>query len=64
MVSLPEPVDPTLEAAGAAFRDRMADEPDRPYLGMSGIGHACLRKHWYDFHWSIFFSILFNLSSM
>ena len=51
MVGLPEPTDPTLDAAAVAFRDRAACEPDRPYLGMSGIGHPCLRKHWYDFRW-------------
>ena len=24
----------------------------RTYLGMSGIGHPCLRKQFYDFHWA------------
>jgi hypothetical protein len=23
----------------------------RPYLGMSGIGHSCMRHLWYQFHW-------------
>ena len=43
--------DPTLEAVHAAYQARASIEPDRPYLGMSGIGHKCLRKHWYGFRW-------------
>jgi len=52
MAALPEiHKDPTLEAVHAAYQGWAAMESDRPYLGMSGIGHPCLRKHWYDFRW-------------
>ncbi len=52
MAALPEiHQDPTLEAVHSAYQERAAMESDRPYLGMSGIGHPCLRKHWHDFRW-------------
>lgn len=43
--------DPTLEAVDRAVEAKENSEPPRPYLGMSGIGHPCLRKSWYDFRW-------------
>jgi hypothetical protein len=43
--------DPTLEAVDCAIEKAQSRVP-RPYLGMSEIGHACDRKHWYSFHWS------------
>jgi hypothetical protein len=43
--------DPTLKAIDEAVQAKANAEEPRPYLGMSGIGHPCLRKSWYDFHW-------------
>lgn len=43
--------DPTLDAVDAAVERTANAELLRPYLGMSGIGHPCARKSWYDFHW-------------
>lgn len=45
-------IDPTLEAADAAYQERENANEPRSYLGMSGIGHECLRKGWYDFRWA------------
>ena len=31
----------------------MVSEPPRTYLGMSGLGHPCNRKHWLTFRWCV-----------
>lgn len=49
MVAIPQRGDPTLEAADKALEDAEQAKQGRDYLGMSGIGHACERKLWYDF---------------
>jgi hypothetical protein len=35
-----------------AIEKREIIQLPRPYLGMSGIGHPCMRKLWYDFRWA------------
>jgi len=42
---------PTIEAVDRALFLQQDVEP-RPYMGMSGIGHACSRKVWLDFRFS------------
>lgn len=51
MAKLPIDKDPTLDAIDAAIVGAQ-DQMPRPYLGMSGVGHPCDRKNWYDFRWS------------
>lgn len=52
MVALPDPPgDPTLEAADRALEAKENGRPPRSYLGMSGIGHPCARKVWFDWRW-------------
>src|SRR6516165_4637020 len=53
MVTIPEtnPFDPTLAAVDRAIEERAAQQPSRPYLGMSAIGHPCARALWYSFRW-------------
>lgn len=52
MAPLPEPSDPTLEAADRALEARENVQKPRPYLGMSAIGAECERNLWYGFHWA------------
>ncbi len=49
MVALPKQMDPTLEALDREMEQRGNAETPRSYLGFSGLGHECERKHWYDF---------------
>jgi len=51
MVALPPIADPTLKAVDAAIELTGNAQPQRAYLGMSGIGRPCRRALWYDFHW-------------
>lgn len=51
MVALPEPQDPTLEAADRALEAVQNTWP-REYLGMSGLGAECERRLWLDFRWA------------
>ena len=51
MVALPQPADPTLEAADRALEAKENAQRPRPYLGMSGIGEECSRKVFYRFRW-------------
>lgn len=51
MAQIPEHTDPTLAAVDVAIEEAQ-DRKHRPYLGMSGIGHPCERKCWYDFRWA------------
>ena len=44
--------DPTLAAADEAIEQLSHSEPSRTYLGMSGLGHECERKLWFDFRWA------------
>lgn len=44
-------VNQTLAAIDEALVDGQESKP-RPYLGMSGIGHPCAKKVWYDFRWT------------
>lgn len=44
--------DPTLDALNAALEKEGNATPQRPYLGMSGIGKECKRAVWYDFRWA------------
>ena len=50
MVAIPEPPppDPTLEAMRRALEARAAAEPQRRYIGASGIGQECSRAIWYQ----------------
>lgn len=43
--------DPTLDAVDRALVEAETRRERRTYLGMSGIGHPCERKCWYDFRW-------------
>lgn len=43
--------DPTLEAMNRQIEVASKADRPRPYLGMSGIGHECERKSWYEFRW-------------
>lgn len=51
MVKLPDSGDPTLEASDRAIERQENSRGPREYLGMSGIGHSCGRKCWYDWRW-------------
>jgi hypothetical protein len=51
MATLPQPPDPTLEAADQTLEARDNAEPLRPYLGMSEIGRLCRRGLWLRFRW-------------
>jgi len=42
---------PTLEAIDAAM-ELAQEQSERPYLGMSSIGHPCVRKPWLDFRFA------------
>ena len=33
------------------IEDKTIVQQPRPYLGISGIGHHCVRAMWYDFRW-------------
>ncbi len=44
-------LDPTLLAVDAAIEKKENAERKRAYLGMSGVGHPCRRKLWYEFRW-------------
>ena len=50
MVALHDIEDPTLAAADEAL-EAGQDRKRRGYMGMSGVGHECSRKVWYDFRW-------------
>ena len=50
MAKLPEPRDPTLEAADRALEHSNVTH-FRHYLGMSGAGKECPRALWYEFRW-------------
>lgn len=52
MVTLPQLIDPTLEAADRALEERALLREPRAYLGASIIGHECQRRLWYDFRWA------------
>lgn len=52
MVRLPEFGDPTLDAVDRAIEVAENSKSAREYLGMSGIGHPCSRKSWYDWRWT------------
>jgi hypothetical protein len=51
MTHIPQPPDPTLDAADRALEDaeKRVDKP--PCIGMSQIGETCHRKIWYSFRW-------------
>lgn len=51
MATLPEPQDPTLDAADRALEAKENAAKPRGYLGMSGIGHSCERSLWYGWRW-------------
>lgn len=42
---------PTLDAVDRAIEQKENSKPRRGYLGMSSIGHSCMRHLWYYFHW-------------
>jgi hypothetical protein len=50
VVTLPQTLDPTLEAADRAL-EAAQQRRGRPYLGMSAIGAECARQLWYGFRW-------------
>lgn len=52
MAALDHAIDPTL-AALDALHARASDEPPRPHLGASQIGHPCARALWYGFRWAL-----------
>jgi CRISPR/Cas system-associated exonuclease Cas4 (RecB family) len=51
MAAIPQPPkdSPTVQAIYAAYEGKRS--PLRPYLGVSQIGQACLRRIWYSFRW-------------
>lgn len=51
MAALPEPMDPTLDAADRALEQRQ-ERRRRGHLGMSQIGGQCERAIWYSFRWA------------
>ena len=52
MAKMPPPKDLTLLAIDAAIEKKENAERKRAYLGMSGAGHPCRRKLWYDYRWA------------
>ena len=51
-MKLPQHKDATLLAIDKAIEVKENAERKRAYLGMSGVGHACRRKLWYEFRWA------------
>jgi CRISPR/Cas system-associated exonuclease Cas4 (RecB family) len=39
-----------IEKINRALIKKRAEEPNRDYIGASGIGHPCLRRVWYSYH--------------
>lgn len=52
MVSLPQPVDATLELSDRALERAENNRLPRPYLGMSAVGASCAKALWLSFRWA------------
>lgn len=49
MVDISKYMDPLMLAIDSAMQSQAASEPQRDYLGASGIGEECSRKIWYGY---------------
>jgi len=48
---------PDKDTIESRIEKRMFHQKPREYLGMSGIGHPCMKRQWYGFRWTKFLVI-------